>query len=172
MKRPLLAFSILLLVSIASFLLLLNTGKTRFNTITSGPICIAVPEYLTPSAGIDTTALLQLENIKEQFVLLVWKRNDTVPKTPETAFRERSEQILAKTENGILIKYYPTTINGRQAWVGNIRGTVNKTRVYYRLAEIGSAGSAYEIILGVSDRNQSRYEKDMNTILQSFTILP
>ena len=74
---------------------------------------------------------------------------------------------MTHIENGTLLKYYPETINGQEAFTGNIRGSVNQTKVYYRMALIRSATGYIKILFGAGDDEQSRYAEDMDTVIHS-----
>ena len=130
---------------------------------------ISIPEYLSKTDSIDSSALLQYENEKEQMFLLVYEKIDSTNTSPEKFFKTFSDNFTAKIEHGKLINYYPEKINGLDAVIGNIRGSVNETGVYYKIASIKNNKSFYEIIIGISSTMKSSYDEDINQIIYSIT---
>ena len=94
--------------------------------------------------------------------LLVYEKNDSINTPLETLFKKFSDNFAARIEHGNLIEYYPEKISGLDAVVGNIRGSVGETGVYYRIAAIKANNSFYKIIIGVSENRKSSYEEGMD----------
>ena len=117
---------------------------------------------------MDASALLQYKNEKAQLFVLVYEEKDTSHTPIEALFKKFSEEFILKIEHGNVVKYYLTKIDSQNAVVGNIRGSVNETAVYYRVAFIQSNSGYYKIIIGVESDMQSSYDEDMDAIIRSF----
>jgi hypothetical protein len=91
--------------------------------------------------------------------------------SPQTLFEKLSADFISRTGEARLIKYYPQLIHLHQAMVGNIRGSVKETGVYYRIAVIEAGSSYYEIIVAVADNHLNGFDEDIDQIIDSFTIL-
>lgn len=137
----------------------------------AGKLSISVPEYLFKTDSIDPTAILQYKNEKEQLVLLIYEKTDTMNPSIENEFKKFSNEFISRISYANLIKYYPREINSHHAMIGNIRGTVNETGVYYRIAVIKADSTYYEVITGVSENHFSDFNDDIDTILSSITML-
>jgi len=172
-KKALLVFCLLSIISIISFLFFINSEPVKFETASvAGKFSISVPEHLIRTDSIDPNALIQYQNVGDHLVLLVYEKKDSVKNVLEASFKNLTNELIAKIERGTLLKYFPKKINSRNAIVGNIRGNVNGTTVYYRIAVIEGAGSFYQIIVGVLEDNRSSFDEDINSIIDSFIILP
>lgn len=174
MKKFPLYFLLLLLLSAFAFVFFFHSEPVKFNTVTvAGKFSIPVPEYLSQTDSIDPTALLQYKNEKEQLFLLVNEKQDTAKQPLETIFRKFSDDFISKMGNGNLVRYFPLKINNRDAFIGNIRGSVNETGVYYRMAVVKSTDiTCFEILIGTTDNDKSRYDEDMDKIIRGFKTLP
>ena len=168
MKRPFLIFCLFILVSLVGFLLLYKQEPVKFTRVEQGKFSISVPEYLTPTDSIDPAALLQYQNEKEQMFLLVYEKADTVEHSFEDFFKKFANDLIARVGDATLLKYYPKKINGCNAIIGNIRGKVNGTGVYYRVALVEARNAFYEIIVGIADDNRSNFEEDINSVIHGF----
>ena len=172
MRKFLLYFFILLLLSALSFVFFYHENPVKFNSITvPKKFSISIPEYLIATDSIDPSSLLQYKNEKEQMFLLVREKMDTVQQPLETIFKKFSDDLISNMENGNLVKYFPVKINDHDAFIGNIRGSVNETGVYYRIAVIKSTDTmCFEIIIGTTDNDKSRYDEDMDKIIRGFEV--
>lgn len=159
----------MIFVSLIAFVFIFNSEPVKFNSITvEGKFSISIPEYLSKTDSIDTSALLQYKNEKEQIFLLVYEITDIANLSLKDFFKKTSDNFISKIGQATLVKYYPEQINNRDAFIGNIRGKVNETSAYYRIAVIESDMSFWEIIIGTNDVNKSRYDEDMNKIIRGF----
>ena len=173
MRKFLLYFSLLILVSLISFILFVNPQPIRFESVKiSGAASISIPEYLSKTDSIDPAAALQYKNEKEQLFLLIYEKKDTINLQPEVLFKKFSDDLIARIGHCNLVKYFPKQIGSHQAVIGNIRGIVNETGVYYRIAVISSESAYYEVLFGVSENRFGTYDEDMNRILDSFSTAP
>lgn len=110
--------------------------------------------------------------------LLVYEVADTTNVSLKDFFKKFSDDFISRIGQANLVKYYPEQINNRNGFIGNIRGTVNETNAYYRIAVIESDTSRrtnaqrdksfFEIIIGTNDNNTSQYDEDMNKIIRGF----
>jgi len=172
-KRPVLIVCLFLLISIFSFLFFFRSEPVKFSAITvKDKFSLSIPEYLTKTDSIDGDALVQYENEAEHLFLLAYDVSDSLDTPLEIRFAKFSDQLISKIGEAVLLKYYPTQINGQKAMIGNIRGTVDETRAYYRIVLIESGNLCYELLIGVSDSNRTYFEDDINSIIQSFRFLP
>jgi hypothetical protein len=170
-KKFPLYFFLLLFLSAIAFVLIFHSEPTKFHTVTvAGKFSISIPEYLSKTNSIDSSALLQCKNEKEQIFLLVYKETDTSQQKFETQFRKFSDDFIAKMEHGNLVRYFPIKINNHDAFIGNIRGNARETKVYYRIAEIKVSDKIYKIIIGTTENNKSRYDEDMDKIIKGFEV--
>lgn len=162
---------ILFLLSASAFFFIFRSEPTKFSeVIIDGKISISVPEYLSKTDSIDPSAILQYQNVNSNVFLVAYEERSLAGKTLQEFFKDFSDNLIAGIENGALLKYYPEKINGHNAFIGNIRGSVNETKVYYRVAVIESSNNMYRIIFGVGDGNQSTYYQDMDKIIRGFKI--
>lgn len=162
---------ILFLLSVTAFFFIVRTEPTKFHEVTiEGKFSISVPEYLSKTDSIDASALLQFKNEKKKMFLVVYEEQDTLAQSLQELFKKFSTDIIANIENGILIKYFPEKINGKDAFTGNIKGEMNGAKAYYRISVIESSSTFYEIIIGVSDNNRNLVEEDMDRIIMSFKV--
>ena len=169
MRKYLPYFLLFVFVSVFILIFFFQSEPVKFNNVTvQDKFRISIPEYLSKTASIDSSALIQYKNEKEQLFLLVYEISDTSTESLQDFFKKISDDFISKLENGSLLKYYPERINALDALVGNVRGRVNETGVYYRIAVIKSGSSFYKIIFGVSENMKSFYDEDIETILQSF----
>ena len=173
MRKFLLYFFTLILDSLLSFIVFFRPEPVKFNTVTvEGKFSISVPSYLSKTDSIDASALLQYKNEQKQIFVLVYEEADTMNQSLETFFKKFADDFISRIGRGNLIKYYPEQINSHNVFIGNIRGSVNQTGVYYRIAIIEAGNVFYELILGVSDNSLSSFDTDINGIINSFTLLP
>ena len=100
--------------------------------------------------------------------LLVYKKTDSANTSLESFFKKHLNDFASKLEHGNLINFYLEKINGEDALIGNIRGSVGETGVYYRIAAIKANNSFYKIIIGVSENMKSSYDEDMDKIIRGF----
>ncbi len=168
MKKIILPFFILILVSLLSFIIFCHPQAVTFKTVAEGHFSISLPSYLTKADSLDPTALVQYKNEKDKLFVLVYQERDTSNVPIEMIFKKFSDDFILKIEHGNVVKYYLTKIGLQNAVVGNIRGSVNETAVYYRVAFIRSASGYYKIIIGVESDMESSYDEDMDTMIRSF----
>ena len=172
MKKIILFFSLLIFISLVVIILFVHTDPVKFNTITlEEKFSISIPEYLFRTDSIDRNALIQYKNEKKQLFLLAYEKKDTLRSSLEVLFKNASDDLISKIGNAQLIKYYPKKINLHKAVIGNIRGAVNETGVYYRIAIIADSSRYYEIIAGTTENNLSNFSQDIDSMLDSFTPL-
>jgi hypothetical protein len=138
----------------------------------AGKFTLSIPEYLSKTDGIDPAALLQYKNEKEQLFLLVYEKKDSLNLGLASVFKIFSDDFIARMEHGNLVKYYPMQITSHRALIGNIRGTVHETEVYYKIAVIPSGNSFYEILIGITENRKSSYEEDLDKIIGGFRSIP
>ena len=156
-------------VSVFMLIFFSQSETIKFNTVTvQKKFSISIPEYLSKTDGIDANALLQYKNEKEQMFLLVYEKADSTNSSLEGFFKKNSNTFIAGIKHGNLIEYYPEKINGMDALIGNVRGNVNETGVYYRIAALKAGNSFYKIIIGISENMKSTYEEDMGKIIRGF----
>lgn len=169
MKRPFPILGFLLALSILAFFFLFRSEPVKFKEVKlEGKFSISIPEYLVSADNADPNALLQYQNEKEQLFVVVYERRDTFPTSIEASFKKFTDRLIPKIGDAVMVKYYPKRINAHHAMIGNIRGKVNGTGVYYRVALIEAGRTCYEIIIGIADDNRSNFEEDINSILASF----
>ena len=169
MKKFPLYFFLLLFLSAIAFFLIFHFESTKFHTVTvGGKFSISIPEYLSKTDSIDSSALLQCKNEKEQIFVLIYEETDTTYQSLDNSFRKFSDDFIAKMEHGNLVRYFPIKINNHDAFIGNIRGNARETNVYYRIAEIKVSDKIYKIIIGTTENNKSRYDEDMDKIIRGF----
>ncbi len=162
-------FLIFVFVSVLLLVLFSKSELQKFSSVTvPGKISICVPDYLSKTDSIDSSALLQFKNEREQLFLLVYEKSDSV--SLEILFKKFSENFMSKLHNGTLLNYYPEKINGADALVGNIRGSVGETGVFYKVAVIEFENSFYKILFGVSENKRLDYEEDMEQSIKSIII--
>lgn len=169
MKKFIFIFCALIFVSLIAFIFIFNSEPVKFNSVTvEDKFSISIPEYLSKTDSIDASALLQYKNEKEQMFVLVYEITDTANLSLKDFFKKISDDFISRIGQATLVKYYPGQINNRNAFIGNIRGKVNETNAYYRMAVIESDKSFFEIIIGTNDNNKSQYDEDMNKIIRGF----
>ena len=157
-------------VSVFILIFLSQSNDVKFNKVTiPNKFSISIPEYLLKTDSIDSSALLQYKNEKEQMFLLVYEKLDSANTSLESIFKKKSDDFIAKIEHGNLENYYPQKINGIDGFIGNIQGSVNETGVYYRIVVMKAGNSFFEIILGISENMKSSYDEDINQIIQSLS---
>lgn len=101
--------------------------------------------------------------------LLVYEKADTVEHSFENIFKTFSNDLISRIGDATLIKYYPKKINGCNALIGNVRGKVNGTGVYYRIALVETNLAYFQILIGVSADRKDSFEEDMDSLLHSFS---
>ncbi|MBI3501498.1 MAG: hypothetical protein HY063_06870 [Bacteroidetes bacterium] len=171
MKKYFPYFLIFIFISVLLLVFFSQSEPQKFTTtIVPDKFSISIPDYLSKTDNIDSSALLQYKNEKEQLFLLVYEKHDS--SSLENFFKKFSEGFASKLEHGVLINYYPEKINGADALLGNIRGSVGETGVFYKVAAIRAKNSFYKIIIGVSENMKSTYEEDMDEIIRGFKNLP
>lgn len=167
MKKIILLFCALVSLALLVFIFTSDSKEVQLSTINvEGKFSISIPEYLTKTDSIDSSALLQYQNDKKQLFLLVYEISDT--SALKDFFKKTSDDFISKLEHGTLMKYYPEKVNGADAMIGTIRGSVNETGVYYKIAVIQSGNSFYKIITGISENRKSDYDEDMDKIIRGF----
>ena len=173
-KKIILFFFLLIFISLLSIILFFHPEPVKFNTVTvDGKFSISIPTYLSKTDSIDPSALLQYKNRKEQLFLLVYEKSDTLHLPIEALFKSFSDDFISRIGRANLIKYYPEKINSHHAVIGNIRGTVNETEVYYRIAVIKvNDTTCFEIIVGTTENNIGQYDEDIGKILNEIKIIP
>ena len=133
-----------------------------------GKFSISIPAYLSKTDSLDPSAVLQYENVKDQLFLLLYEERDTTNLPIENIFKNFSESFIQKIQHGNVVKYFLTKIDSQNAVIGNVRGSVNETAVYYRIAFIRSNSCYYKIIIGVQNDMESSYDQDMDAMIRSF----
>jgi hypothetical protein len=169
LRKYLLYFFLFILASLVSFILLFSPSHFEFNTVVvPGKFSITVPEYLFRSQGIDSQAVLQYKNEKENILLLVYEKMGAPNQELTTFFKNTASGLVEKTDHGSLMKYYPDKIDSHYAMVGHIRGRVHETDVFYKIAIIRSGKFFYEILIGTTGNTKSIYAEDMEKIISGF----
>ena len=167
MRKYLPYFLIFAFVSVFILIFLSQSNTVKFNTVTVlNKFSISIPEYLSKTDSIDSSALLQYKNEKEQMFMLIYEKNDSENVSLDSCFRKFSNNFIEKMEHGNLVNYYPEKINNTDAVIGNIRGRINETGVYYRVAVIRAGNSFYTIIIGLSENMKSQYDEDIDKIIR------
>lgn len=163
------------LLVIVIFFAITNRNEVRFSEVKiKNRFSISIPNYLSSSDSIDASAILQYKSNAEKsgqvFLLVYEERKDSSAekKSLQKYFRFASDNFVSKISSGNLIKYFPEIIHGSHAMIGNIRGRVNETEVYYRIAILDVNNFFYEIILGTTENYKLIYVEDMNAIIHSF----
>ena len=173
MRKYLPYFLLFVFVSVFILIFFFQSEPVKFNEVTvPDKFSISIPDYLSKTASIDSSALIQYKNEKEQLFLLVYEISDTSNTSLQDFFKKISDDFISKLENGSLLKYYPEKINGLDALIGNIRGSVNETEVCYKIAAINSGKVFYEIIIGISSTMKSSYDEDMDKIIRGLKEVP
>ena len=159
-------FFLLLAVSFVAFIFFIRPKPIKFATaMLEGKFSISIPEYLIKKDSICNDAVLQYDNEQENIFLAVYEHHDSA--SIQDIFKRSAGGYVSTIEHGTLQKYYPEKINGHDAFIGNIRGSVKETKVYYRMAVIQCAHGALEIVIGTGNDNESRFTEDMDTIIHS-----
>ena len=170
MRKYLPYFLIFAFVSVLILIFLSQSNTVKFNTVTvPNKFSISIPEYLSKTDSIDSSALLQYKNEKKKMFMLMYEKNDSENVSLDSCFRKFSNNFIAKMDHGILVNYYPEKINNTDAVIGDIRGSVNETEVCYRIALFKTKGVLYKIIIGISSTMKSSYDEDINQVIQSIT---
>ena len=168
MRKITLYILIIFTLSALALVLILRSEPIRFNrVIVPQKFSISIPEFLSPTKDIDSLALLQYKNEKKEMFLLIYQEKDTSIQSIASAFKYFSDNFIAKTEHGKLIKYFSEKINNHNAFIGNVRGSVNETAVYYKLAVVESNNKYYELIFGVSNANQLSTDCEITSCIES-----
>ena len=166
MKKYFPYFLIFVFVSVLLLVLFSKEESQKFNLVTvPNKFSVSIPDYLSKTDSIDSSALLQYKNERDQLFLLIYEKEDSL--SLENFFKKFSENFISKLHNGTLINYYPEEINGADVLVGNIRGSVGEAGVFYKVAAMQGKNSFYKIIIGAVENRKSDYEEDMEKIIQS-----
>ncbi len=139
-------------------------------TAVEGKFSIPIPEYLSKTDSINPSALLQYQNAQEQVFLMVFAGIDTLHQPMKEGFKRFAGEFVSRMEKGNMLNYHPEKINGCEAILGDIRGRINETEVYYLLAMIRSGKYRYRIITGVSAQQKSKYKEDLLEMIRGFKI--
>lgn len=170
-KKILFIVILLLLVSALSLIAFFRSEPVQFNKVTyKKEFSIPIPDYLTHSNNLDSSAIIQYHSLEKNIFVLVYQHPITAD-TLNSYFKQLTSKLTAAIDRGTLLKYYPEKINGNQALIGNIRGSVNETIIYYRIALIQTESSFYEIIWGIDENIRSSYDDDMNKTIRGFRII-
>jgi len=165
-------FIILLItpITLFSFWHFFHTENIEYRkVVVPDKFSLSIPSYLSASNQADSSALLQLFGSKENIFMLVYEIPIDSSNTLKFTFNNSAQEYISKMNSGSLLKYYPKKINNLNSYIGNIRGLVGKTNIYYRVAVIESRSTYYKIVLGITNEEQSSYDADFNIILESFT---
>jgi hypothetical protein len=167
-KKIILVFCGIISLAVLVFIIASPSPQTKFNVVTiENKFSISVPEYLTRTDSLDSSALLQFKNEKEQLFLIIYEKKDSA--SLESFFKKFSDNFISKLENGNMINYYPEKINNsNNVLIGNIRGNVNDTKVFYKLAVIKIENTFYKLLFGVSENQRMDYEEEMDKIIKGF----
>lgn len=102
--------------------------------------------------------------------MLIYEEQDTLSLSLQDFFKKYSDAYIAHIGKGVLLKYFPEKINGDEAFIGNIKGESNGTKVYYRIAVVRSGTLFYKIVIGTSENNRNLYDEDMYAVIRSFKV--
>ncbi len=135
---------------------------------------IEVADYLTKTDSLSPNASLQYRNKdKGIFLLVISESKDTMQHYGYAYsllkyFHAVTDELKAKLNPGVLGNFFETKINGQKAMLGSVKGTANGTEVYYRLAIVETRSHFYQVLAGIVAEEKSRYEEEMDRMINSF----
>src|SRR5688572_12616904 len=142
----------------------LSCGNTASKEVkVEGHFSVLVPGSMVP---VNDTALQSLLNYQDTlrntvfFItseskdsMLAYGLNYTLQKY----FEKTSKNLMSKLQSGNMAVSYPDTINGKSAMVGNITGSVQSERLFYKLVILETKTDFYQLIWAMLDASASRY---------------
>ncbi len=149
--------------------------QTTFNEVTvNDKYTILIPDYVKPSAGMHQQASLQYQNQEKEFYVLVIDESQSDMKAYdlnydiETYFQNIvSLPFKENIKNGVVSTPQKREINGANALVAEITGSVNNTDVFYKMAVIESPNKFYQVLTWTRADQKKEYEEDMLKIIES-----
>ena len=140
---------------------------------------IALPDYLKPAAELHDQASLQYKNEEQDFYTIVIDESKKemihydLDYDLELYFKNiASSPFLKSIQGGTISNPVKKQINGYDALISEITGSVHDTMVYYRLCVIETKNNFYQLLIWTRADSKEKILQDINKIMESFKELP
>jgi hypothetical protein len=170
-----------LLLSIALFSFISSCKQeTSFKEVkVNERYSISIPEYLQPCVDLHEDASFQYQNTdKDIYAFVIDERKKTMVSYDldydiDLYFKNIASQPFHETiKNGKVSPPKKEKINGNEALVSEITGSVDGIDVYYRMGVIETPYAFYQILTWTRADKKEEFQDDMNTMIESFKELP
>lgn len=170
-----------LLFSIAIFTLISSCKKeTAFKEVkVNERYAISIPDYLQPCVDLHADASFQYQNTdKDIYAFVIDERKKTMASYDldydinlyfENIASQPFHEII---KNGKVSPPKKEKIDGHDALVSEITGSVDGIEVYYRMGVIETPYAFYQILTWTRADKKEEFQPDMNTMIESFKELP
>lgn len=167
-------------LSVAFMLLLVTSCGKRTETVTARHYSLEIPAFLQKTTGLNDAASMQYKNEDKEFYLLVIdeprKSFEDLVSANALSFEPNldgySSILLESLEEGAHAKTKPVLapkkINGLNAKITSLIGTVANESIYWKIAYIEGKSTYYQVLCWTSPEKQKSFELMMDAVIDSF----
>lgn len=168
------------LLAVAFVLLFLVSCGKRTEIVTAKHYSLEIPSFMQKTTGLNDAASMQYKNDDKELYLLVIdesrKSFEDLVKTNALNFEPNldgySGILIESLEEGAHVKpkpvLNPKKINGLNAKVTSLTGTVGDEKSYWKIAYIEGKNTYYQVLCWTSPEKQESFEAMMDGIINSF----
>lgn len=135
--------------------------------LTAGPDWQMLTGELHPEAELEIGSLVQ---DKYLIVIPELKADLSMPLSDYTKIA--ADVTMRELKNPLMTGPVATTINGREAYLAKISGTIDGLNVYYWLYTIDCPDHLVQIVAWTLKSRKDSYEDDIMSVVQSFQLAP
>jgi hypothetical protein len=172
------------LIAVLLFFFVVSCGGESSQTINiEGRYRLTLPEWMTVTKDLNEDASLQYQSTAKEFYAIVIdepKANlqkvlaeNNLSDDYSSNLKGYSQFIIDGMDRSISVDKIPpfaeTSIQGLPARELSFEGLSSGYKVYWKLAFIEGKDHYYQVMVWTLAQNQKKYEKEMNTIVKSFT---
>lgn len=170
-----------LLVSIVLLLWISSCKKeTTFKEVkVNDRYSISIPDYLQPCVDLHKDASFQYQNTdRDIYAFVIDERKKTMANYDldydiNLYFKNIASQPFSQTlKNGKVSEPEHKKVDGHEALVSEITGSVDGIDVYYKMEVVETPYAFYQILTWTRADKKEEFEPDMDTMIESFKELP
>lgn len=150
-----------------------ENGNITF-TSTGGEFQLAAgPDWQMMTGELHPEAELEIGSLAKDKYLIIIPESKADLSMPLSDYTKIAADVtMAKLENPLMTGPVATTVNGREAYLAKISGTVDGLNVYYWLYTVDCPDHLVQMVAWTLKSRKESYEADITSIVQSFRLAP
>ena len=148
-------------------------GETVFFS-TGGEFCLtAGADWASMAGELHPEAELEIGSLaKDKYLIVIPESKADLSMALSDYTKIAADVTMAKLENPLMTGPVATTVNGREAYLAKISGTVDGLNVYYWLYTVDCPDHLVQMVAWTLKSRKESYEADITSIVQSFRLAP